>query len=162
MTKEKKLDKRILELQDKDFSIKEIVKIVKTAMEDADLTFVEKEQAVKENQYGKQVTFEFEGDDDLDEFATINFFIKITFKNISEIKKNNKTFDHGGVQIIMIPKVIYDYKNNWATSKFSEFLFEVYLNYFKKDNFEKKYLKPTQEKVDAIYSSVKKLLDLYQ
>jgi len=59
-------------------------------------------------------------------------------------------------------KVTFDYENQWGRSKFMEFLFNVWWDFFKWDEVKGKYMKPSQKKIDTIYASVKKVCDYYQ
>ena len=161
MSKKKNLDKRILVVVGRTFPVKEIVKKIKAEMGNQGFVFVEKEQSVKEDQYGRQLFFKFAGGEELDEFAELGMDVMLTFSNLQSVKVKGKIMDQGDIEILFIPTVTYDHKNDWATSNFMEFMFNFWIDYFKDDSFKKKYLKPSQKKVDAVYRAVKKLLDYY-
>ena len=162
MPKVIKIKKRVLVIAGRVFNIGDITKAIKKGIEDQGLIFVENEQNFKEDQYGQQIGFNMSGFEELDEFANLELAVVINFKNIQKVKKGNKTLDKGGLELLFIPKVTYDYKNNWGKNKFSEFWFNIWIDFFKDADFKPKYLKASQKKVDAIYAAVKKVCDYYQ
>jgi hypothetical protein len=159
---DKKPDKRILVMKNQIYSIKDMFKAIKKTIEAQDFIYHEKEQTFKQDQYGRQITADFTGSDEMDEFASAEVLVKCKFSDVQEVKKGKKNLDHGDVEILILPKVTFDYKNNWASSKFGEFLFKFWFDWFKDDDFKKKYLKPTQKRINAIYEELKKTVEYYQ
>ena len=134
-----KLNKKIISLQQAVFDLDSVYKVAKSSLEGEGYTFFEKEQGMKTDQYGQQISFEFQGDKKFDEFCKVKITITCKFKNIEKIKVDNKTLQSGICELVIVPVAEVDYQNKWGRDKFGEFLFGIYTKFLKKKELDDKY-----------------------
>jgi len=157
-----KLNKKIISLTTTIFDLDLVYKTTKTALEEEGYIFSEKEQAMKTDQYGQQVNFEFQGDKEYDEFCRVKITITAKFKDMEKVKVDGKNMQKGVCEMLIIPVAEIDYKNKWGKDSFGEFIFSLYTKFLKRKELDDKYFDVGDAEVVRIYEKIKDALELYK
>lgn len=102
--------------------------------------FQEIENTHKETPSGGELLLKLNGDRKIDDYVDYYINIQIRIYDLVKVKLDNKTTEHGDVEIIIDAGAIIDKKDIWKKNKLSEFLGFIYNKYIIKDKINDKYL----------------------
>lgn len=122
------------------FDFQKVYSAIRDWYDSREYTFQEKENTHKDQGPGGEFIIKLNGVRPVDSY--VDYYVNISIKmfEIVKLKVDNKTVDHGFVEIIIEAGGKFDTQHLWSKNKFSKFLGFIYNNYLIKKKIDEKYL----------------------
>ncbi len=120
--------------------------------------FNEKLHQHKKLERGDEIEVKWEAEREVTDFIRYDIKIHILLIDINSVSDNLVA---GYARITFQTNLVLDYKERWSSSKFKNFLFEIYRKVFFKDTISKN-VKKLRDEVSDFHKTTKEILDFYR
>jgi hypothetical protein len=141
------------------FNLEKLYKEIHSSLEENGYEeFNEKKHAHKKLDRGDEIALEWEAEKEVTDFIKFRIEIDFIFKEIQPVSGELVS---GFTKITFRAFVVPDYKEQWSSSRFKQFMYDLYTKIFYKDEM-KRYTKKLDSEIKDVLNTAKEVLEFYR
>ncbi len=140
------------------FNLDKLYKDMYAWLADNKYDFNEKLHQHKTSDRGKEIEFKWEAEREVTDFIKYDIDVHVLLMDINPVSENLVA---GFAKITFTTKIVVDYKDQWVSSRFKNFLLNLYTKVFFKDTISKN-AKKLRDEVADFHKTTKEILDFYR